>query len=180
MAKQPKIDPDALHREAQVAALAGLIRGDDVEDVLRAVAPTDAFRGFTPDVAILDLAVSALDLASPRAEEPLVYEGIREKYLPEVRFRGKFEHRGSQYALYAAACKRGGLEPDLLNDAGWWQNPRLWVYAVYALVIYTRAAADRTHVTVADIARIIAARHGLTTDVDTSLSASNLDTPPPA
>ena len=178
MAKQPTIDPDALHREAQVAALVGLVRGDSVDDVTRAIAPTDAFRGFTPDVAILGLAVSALDLASPSGAEPLVYEGIREQHLPEVRFRGKYEHRGSQYALYAAACKRGGLEPDLLNDAGWWQNPRLWVYAVYALVIYTRAAADRTHVTITDIARTIAARHDLTADVDAALSDINPDAPP--
>src|SRR4051794_2547644 len=50
------------------------------------------------------------------------------------------EHRNSQYALYAAACVRGGLQPDLLSDAGWWQTP-LWQDAVYAVVIYSRAAA---------------------------------------
>jgi hypothetical protein len=52
------------------------------------------------------------------------------------------EHRNSQYALYAAACLRGGLQPDLLSDAGWWQTP-LWQYAVFAVVIYSRAAAER-------------------------------------
>jgi hypothetical protein len=39
--------------------------------------------------------------------------------LPEVTFRGRVEHRNSQYALYAAACMRGGLQPDPLSDAGW-------------------------------------------------------------
>jgi hypothetical protein len=29
---------------------------------------------------------------------------------------------------------RGGLQRDLLIDAGWWQTP-LWQYAVYAVVI---------------------------------------------
>ena len=80
--------------------------------------------------------------------------------MPEVTFRGRVEHRNSQYALYAAACMRGGLQPDLLSDAGWWQTP-LWQYAVYAVVIYSRAAAECVAVSVAEIALRIAARHGL-------------------
>ena len=51
-------------------------------------------------------------------------------------------------ALYAAASMRGGLEPDLLNDAGWW-NTRLWIYAVYGLVINVAGllgwVRNRTH-----------------------------------
>jgi hypothetical protein len=76
---------------------------------------------FTPDVALLQLVVTALDLACPPGAEPLEYEGLRERYLPEARFRGRVEHCNSQYALYAAACIRGGLQPDVLSDAGWWQ-----------------------------------------------------------
>ena len=74
--------------------------------------------------------------------------------------RESIEYRNSQYAVYAAACMRGGLQPDLLSDAGWWQTP-LWQYAVYAVVIYSRAAAERLAFPVAEIARRIAARHGL-------------------
>ncbi len=115
---------------------------------------------YTPDEALLELAVTALDLACPAGAEPLECEGLREHYLPEVTFRGRVEHRNSQYALYAAACMRGGLQPDLLSDAGWWQTP-LWQYAVYAVVIYSRVAAERLTVPVAETARRIAARHGL-------------------
>lgn len=43
---------------------------------------------------------------------------------------------------------------------GWWQTP-LWQYAVYAVVIYSRAAGERLAAPVDDIARRIAARHGL-------------------
>ena len=111
-------------------------------------------------MALLELAVTALDLACPAGAEPLEYEGLCERYLPEVTFRGRVEHRNSQYALYAAACMRGGLRPDLLSDAGWWQTP-LWQYAVFAVVIYSRAAAERLTVPVEEIARRIAARHGL-------------------
>ncbi len=77
-----------------------------------------------------------------------------------MTFRGRVEHRNSQYALYAVACMRGGLQPGLLSDAGWWQIP-LWRYAVFAVVIYSRAAAERLAVTVEEIGRRIAARYGL-------------------
>jgi hypothetical protein len=123
--KRERIDPDVLHRDAQLAVLSGLARGDDVYDLMAAAAPSHVPGWFTPDVALLELAVTALELAGPAGAEPLMYEGLRERYLPEVTFRGRVEHRNSQYALYAAACMRGGLQPDLLRDAGWWQTP-LW------------------------------------------------------
>jgi hypothetical protein len=121
--KRERVDPEVLHRQAQVAVLSG-------------------------------------DLACAAGAEPLEYEGLHERYLPEVTFRGRVEHRSSQYALYAAACLRGGLRPDLLNDAGWWQTP-LWQYAVFAVVIYARAAAERLTVPAEEVARRIAARHDL-------------------
>jgi hypothetical protein len=142
-----------------------LLRGDDIGTVVEAVAPADIPGWFTPDVAVLELAMSGLELASVPGSEPLQYEGLRERYLPEVEFRGRVEHRNSQYALYAAACMRGGLQPDLLNDAGWWQT-RLWIYAVYAAVIYSRAAADRRGTALEQVAHDLAARHGLVEDLD--------------
>lgn len=51
--------------------------------------------------------MSALGLASIPGSEPLQYEGLRELYLPEVEFRGRVEHRNSQYALSATAGMRG-------------------------------------------------------------------------
>src|SRR6187401_941440 len=88
MAKWTGVDPDELHRRAQVAMLTGLARGDDVHDVIAAVEPTDVPGRFTPDVALLDLAVTALELACPPGAERLEYEGLRQRYLPEVTFRG--------------------------------------------------------------------------------------------
>jgi hypothetical protein len=158
--KQERIDQDVLHRRAQLAVLSGLAAGDDVYDLMAAAAPSHVPGWFTPDVALLESAVTALDLACPAGAEPLEYEGLRERYLPEVTFRGRVEHRNSQYALYAAASMRGGLQPDLLSDAGWWQTP-LWQYAVFAVVIYSRAAAERLVVPVEEVARRIAARRGL-------------------
>jgi hypothetical protein len=149
-----------MHQNAQVAALSGLARGDDVEDIVLSIYPYDIQHWFTPDVAILELAVTALQLATPTGSEPLEYEGLRERYLPELRFRGRVEHRSSQYALYAAACMRGGLQPDLLNDAGWWQT-RVWTYAGYARTIHVRAAAERLAESPEDVVRRIAERPDL-------------------
>jgi hypothetical protein len=160
MAKRTGAEPEVLHRQAQEALLSGLRRGDDVYDLMEAVAPAHVRGRFTPDVAMLELAVTALELACPSDAEPLTYEGLRERYLPEVTFRGRVEHRNSQYALYAAACMRGGLQPDLLSDAGWWQSP-LWTYAVFAVVIYARAAAERSDVALSEIAQRIAVGHGI-------------------
>lgn len=153
-------DPAVLHVRAQRAALGALVAApDDPYELLVAVQPYHQ-PGFTPDVAMLELAVCALDLACPPGAEPLAYEGLRERYLPEVRFRGRTEHRNSQYALYAAACLRGGLEPNLLDDAGWWQTP-LWRYACFALLIYARAAAERQGLDVRQVVDRLAAANGL-------------------
>jgi hypothetical protein len=47
-----------------------------------------------------------------------------------------------------------------LSDAGWWQTP-LWQYAVFAVVTYSRAAAERLAVPVEEIVRRIAVEQDL-------------------
>src|SRR4051812_30457757 len=96
-------------------------------------------------------------VSSPSASGLSPFDGYEHSGLG----RGRVEHRNSQYAVYAAACMRSGLQPELLSDAGWWQTP-LWQYAVFAVLIYSRAAAERLTVPLEVIARRIAARH----DVD--------------
>ena len=73
---------------------------------------------------------------------------------------GRTLRRRTQYALYAAACMRGGLLPDLLREAGGWES-RLWTYAVSAVVLYTRAAADRLGRSLPQIAVAIDEERGL-------------------
>ena len=75
VAKQDCVDQDVLHRRAQAAVLSGLARGDDVHDLVAAAVPTHVPGWFTPDLALLELAVTALDLACPSGAEPLEYEG---------------------------------------------------------------------------------------------------------
>lgn len=65
--KEPRGESNLLHRRAQLAVLTGPVRGDDVEDIVAAVAPSYVAGRFSPDVALLDLAVTALELATPPA-----------------------------------------------------------------------------------------------------------------
>jgi hypothetical protein len=161
MAKRRGEDPDVLHRKAQGAILSGLAGGeDDVFELMTAVLPYDVRGHFTPDVALLEVAAAALGLASPPGSERLEYEGLTDRYLSDLMLEGRTLRRRTQYALYAAACLRGGLHPDLLGEAGGWE-PRLWTYAVSAVVLYTRAAADRLDLTVSRVALTIADELGL-------------------
>jgi hypothetical protein len=154
-------EPGVLHRKAQVRVLSSLAAGeDDVFELMGAIAPFDVRHHFTPDVALLEVAATALGLACPPGSDPLEYEGLTDRYLPDQMLTGRTLRQRTQYAVYAAACMRGGLLPDLLREAGGWE-PHLWTYAVSALVLYTRAAADRRGQTVPDIAIAIAQERGL-------------------
>jgi hypothetical protein len=157
MAKQWGEDPDVLHRKAQSAILSALAAGqDDVLALMDAVAPFDVPNRFTPDVALLEIAAAALGLAWPPRSAPLEYQGSTDRYLSDLELSGRTLRHRTHYAIHAAACMRGGLLPDLLGEAGAWQ-PKLWTYAVSAILLYSRAAADRLELTVPDVARQLAA-----------------------
>jgi hypothetical protein len=154
-------DPEVLHRKAQTGILSALAAGEeDVFELMSAVAPYDVRHHFTPDVALLEVAAAALGLACPPGSEPLEYQGLTDRYLADQMLTGRSLRYRTQYALHAAACMRGGLLPDLLREAGGWE-PRLWAYAVSAVVLYSRAAADRLGSTVSEIALKIADELGV-------------------
>ncbi len=54
MARGVGVDPDPLHRQAQDAVLSGLVRGDDVDDLMIAINPNHVPGRFSPDVAMLE------------------------------------------------------------------------------------------------------------------------------
>src|SRR4051812_22018105 len=115
MAKRGGEDPEILHRRAQTVLLAGLAAGnDDVFELMLSVRPCDVRGHFTPDVALLEVAAAALGLACPPGSERLEYEGRTDRYLSDLVLDRTLRRR-TQYALYAAACMRGGLHPDLLG-----------------------------------------------------------------
>jgi hypothetical protein len=78
---------------------------------------------------------------------PAALEGLRERFLPETTFRGRHDSK-LRYAVLAAAALHGGTEPDLLEEAAWWQTDDFWQYALFTAVAYIRAAASRAGVPV--------------------------------
>ena len=147
--------------EAIRRLLAGLLRGDEVYDLSRAIEDLHPKNNTFPGEVFTRLAADALDLAEITAQQPIPYEGLREKFLPECDFRGQ-ENRKIQYAVLTAAAARGGLEPDLLDEVIWWHADDFWRYGLGAAVAIIRSCADRMGVAVPEFARQLADRKGIT------------------
>jgi hypothetical protein len=148
-------------RAAIAVALGGLAAGDDLRAILQKLVALHPRNNTFPAEVLLDLAADALEEAHATRADPLDYEGIRERYLPECEFRGRNDHQRSHYALGVAGMIKAGVRPDLLGDTYWWATDDLWRYAFYALTIYVRAAAQRSGITVGEVSTRIAARRGV-------------------
>jgi len=116
-------------------ALVGIAAGADPFHVVDQLAPLHPKDNTFPGEVLLDLAADALELSGASRADPIEYKGIRERYLPEVEFRGKNEHRRSHYALGAAAMIRAGIKPALLDEVIWWPTNDLFAWSLFALTI---------------------------------------------
>jgi hypothetical protein len=127
---------------AQVALLIGLLRGDSLPDIESAVRQTQT-RSFTPDLAVLDVAVAAMELAGVDRRAPLTRGDLAE-HLPEGHGRNRraLQER-TTYALNVVAALRGGLVPDVLEDTYWWGTRDIVEYSVIAATAYVQACAQR-------------------------------------
>jgi hypothetical protein len=139
-------------------ALAGLAFGQDFDLILEKLGALPVRHNTFPAEELLELASDAIDESGATPAEPIDFENIRERFLSEHHFSGKNQHFKSKYAISAAAMIHGGVYPDLLNDAAWWQTDDLWVYSLFALLIFVRAAAERTGRSVEEVALAIADR----------------------
>ena len=147
-------------RVAIQIALAGLAHGRHLIDIAAQLAPLHPPNDTFPGELLLDLAADALDVAGASRDAPLEFEGIRQRYLPESLARTKAQRHKSKFALRAAAMVHGGVDPGLLDEVQWWRTDDLWSWSLEALVVYVRAAADRSGQPVASVARRIGAeRH---------------------
>jgi hypothetical protein len=143
-------------------ALAGLGSGEESEEILSKLSALHIRHNTFPAEELLELASDAIDESGAMPVDPIDFEGIRERFLPEHPFSGKTQHYKSKYAIAAAAMIHGGVYPDLLDDAGWWQADDLWTYSFFALLLYVRVAAERRGQSVEEVARSIADRRGVT------------------
>ena len=159
MARQVPTEED--RDEALRRLLSGLAASDDVFELTASVAHLHPKYNTFPGEVFMDLAADALEIAGATRNDPIPYEGLREIYLPECEFRGR-DNRRIQYAILTSASVRGGLEPDLLDEAAWWRADDYWRYALYAAVALIRAGAERQGVTIAQMVEQLADRIGVT------------------
>jgi len=144
---------------ARRALLDGLARDADIFEVLSGLTPLHPRSDTFPGEVFLHLAADALDWCGASRADPLLLEGLPERFVPECTFRGR-ENIKLQYAVLAAAALHGGTEPDLLDEVAWWQTDDFWQYALFAAVAYIRAAASRAGVPVRQACQDLAQRPG--------------------
>ena len=142
-------------------ALSSCAREDDPAAVVRELAALHPRHHTFPGDVLLELAADALEEAHATRQDPIDYHDIRERYLPEIEFRGRIDHFKSHYALRSVPMIASGVTPDLPEDASWWRADDLWVYSAYALLAYLRIASARTGDSTENICHRIAERHSV-------------------
>ena len=156
--KQPTTEDRS---EAVRIALAGLASREAPEELLAKLEALHIPRHTFPAEELLELASDAIDVSGATPADPVDLERIRERFLSDFPFSGKTQHYKSKYAISAAAMIHGGVYPDLVDDAAWWEADDLWRYSFFALLLFVRVAAERTGRSVEDVARTVADRRGL-------------------
>jgi len=159
MARKAGPSDEDYDRAARLGLL-GLTAGEeaDVDSILEQLAAMHSRNNTFPAEVLLELAAEAIEESGASPADPIQYEGMRARHLPEYHFRGKYQQHKSHYALMAAAMIRAGVYPDLLDEADGWGIEDMWTYAFYALVLYGRVAAERTGRSLEDIAAALAER----------------------
>jgi hypothetical protein len=152
---------DEDYTSAARLGLLGVAEGPAPDSIMERLAGLHPHNNTFPAEVLLELAAEAIAESGASPTEPIQYEGMRDRYLPDYQFRGKSQQHKSHYALMAAAMIRAGVYPDLLDEAHGWGLEDMWEYAFYALVLYARVAAERTRRPPAAIATAIAERRGL-------------------
>jgi hypothetical protein len=152
---------DEDYESAARLGLLGLMAEQDADSIMERLVALHPRNNTFPAEVLLELAARAIEESGASPDEPIQYEGLRDRHLPEYHFRGKSQQHKSHHALMAAAMIRAGVYPDLLDEAHGWGIDDMWEYAFYALVLYGRAAAERTGRPVEDIASALAERQGI-------------------
>ena len=161
MARKSGPSDDDYDNAARLGLL-GLTADDaDVDSIMVQLAALQPRNNTFPAEVLLELAAEPSRSLGRHRRTRSNYEGMRDRHLPEYHFRGKYQQHKSNYALMAAAMIRGGVYPDLLDEAHGWGIDDLWRFAFYALVLYGRVAAERTGRSLDDIAAALAERRGI-------------------
>ena len=94
---------DEDHDNAARLGLLGLTAAHGLESTMERLAALYPRNNAFPAEVLLELAGEAIAESGASPAEPIVYEGMRNRYLPEYGFRGKSSQHKSHDALMAAA-----------------------------------------------------------------------------
>jgi hypothetical protein len=97
-------------------AVCGMGSGVDPGDLRLELSPLHPKNNTFPGEVLLKLAADAMEEAGALREEPIEFEDLRERYLPECTAHTNAQHQHSKYALRAAAMIRAGVDPGLLDE----------------------------------------------------------------
>ena len=128
--------------------LDGLEAGDDLESVHRGVGELFLVDRSASPRGLLELAAAAFLACAATSSDPLIFDELEQRYLPEWPVRGNTLREKRRYALQAAILLSAGVEPE---DVSWWRSNDLWFHAFDAVVVFVRAASERREVTIAAI-----------------------------
>jgi hypothetical protein len=162
MARKSGPSDDDYDNAARLGLL-GLTADEDaeVDSIMMQLATLQPRNNTFPAEVLLELAAEIIEESGASPADPINYEGMRDRHLPEYHFRGKYQQHKSNYALMAAAMIRAGVYPDLLDEAYGWGIDDMWKFAFYAVVLYGRVTAERTGRSLDDIAAALAERRGI-------------------
>lgn len=150
---------DAERLEALRRLLVGLAAGQDVFELSAVIADLHPEGDTFPGEVYLRLGADVLELHVAAGGAPITVEGLRERHLEEIRFRGS-ANRKIKTALLSAAAMAGGLEPDLADEIYWWGRvDDFWRYGLYTAVGIIRASASNRDIAVAQVVAELAEHH---------------------
>jgi hypothetical protein len=140
--------------------LLGALAGDGLDEVPFELASLHQKYNTFPGDVFMVLAADALLEGGFNRDEPFSHEDVRDRYLPEYNFRGR-DLQKLRYALLCAASTNGGVVPDLLDEVSSWGTDDFWLYSMFAVIAYVRAAAAHLDVSIGEICRRLADRRHL-------------------
>ena len=135
--------------------------GEHSEPIMAQLAAMHPRNNTFPAEVLLELAAEAIAESGASPAEPIQYEGMRDRYLPEYHFSWKVTAAQEPLRPDGRRHDQGRRIPDLLDEAYGWGVEDMWEYAFYALVLYGRAAGERTGRTAEAVAMAIADRRGI-------------------
>jgi hypothetical protein len=83
----------------------------ELGEIAARLAPLDPKNNTFPGGVLVEPAADAIEESGASREQPLVFEGIRKRHLPDDWAHTRARHLKVEYALRAAAMVRAGVDP---------------------------------------------------------------------